>query len=180
MRENSSSVLTSLSKRGALRCKRSMVADRWPRSVRLRDELFERREHQSERGAELVTDVAEERGLGAVQLGQRLGTLFLLFVSRRAADTLRNTGSQRLWKRVYDSPLRSKGLSPATMNPNGVPPPARSMRKTTAPRAANGPFSSGTVIGSCAFSALEKGQTESSSSRTTRGEWASPGRVASY
>ncbi len=35
--------------------------------------ILERPQHQGERGAELVADVGEEGGLGAVDLGQRLG-----------------------------------------------------------------------------------------------------------
>ncbi len=41
-----------------------------PRPVQL---IAERPQQQSQRRAELVADVAEERGLGAVELGQRLG-----------------------------------------------------------------------------------------------------------
>ena len=37
--------------------------------------VFDRAEHQGQRRAEFVADVAEERRLGAVDLGQRLGAL---------------------------------------------------------------------------------------------------------
>ena len=39
----------------------------------LREQLFERAQHQRQRRAELVADVGEERRLRAIDLGQRLG-----------------------------------------------------------------------------------------------------------
>jgi hypothetical protein len=60
MREKSSSVFTSRSRRRLLQ--------------------------QREGGAELVADVAEEGRLGAVQLGQRLGTPALLLIGAGIAD----------------------------------------------------------------------------------------------
>ena len=44
------------------------------------EHVLERPEHQRQRRAELVADVREERGLGAVELGQRLGAAALFFV----------------------------------------------------------------------------------------------------
>ncbi len=50
------------------------------RRRRIRQPVLERSEKQGEWGAELVTDVAEERRLGSIELGQGLGALSLLFV----------------------------------------------------------------------------------------------------
>ena len=49
-------------------------------------ELLHRAHDQRERGAELVADVGEERGLGPVQLGQLLGAPLLDLVGDRAVD----------------------------------------------------------------------------------------------
>ena len=75
MREKSSSVLTSFSSRRLLRCAMSSAccgAVR-QRARRLAQQFLERAQHQRERRAELVRDVREERGLGAVELGEALG-----------------------------------------------------------------------------------------------------------
>jgi len=53
---------------------------------RLRQDLVERSEHQRERRAELVAHVAEESGLRAVKLGERLGARALLLVGLRIRD----------------------------------------------------------------------------------------------
>ena len=52
-------------------------------------ELLHRAHDQGERGAELVADVGEERGLGPVQLGQLLGAPLLDLVGHRAVDQRR-------------------------------------------------------------------------------------------
>ena len=56
--------------------------------------LLERAEHQRQRRAELVRDVGEERGLGAVDVGERLGPRALLLIGervrQRAGDALRD------------------------------------------------------------------------------------------
>ena len=44
------------------------------------EDVFERAEHESERGAEFVADVGEEDGLGAVELGERFGAAAFLLV----------------------------------------------------------------------------------------------------
>ena len=56
----------------------------------------ERPEDQRERGAELVADVGEERGLGAVQLGQFLGAPLLGPVAAGAADLRRDVRGDQL------------------------------------------------------------------------------------
>ena len=48
--------------------------------------VFQRCQHQRERGAELVADVGEEGGLGAVDLGQGIGALTLGLGGQRAGD----------------------------------------------------------------------------------------------
>ena len=55
-------------------------------SVGAGEQLLDRAEHQRQRRAELVADVGEERGLGAVQLGQRLGPPPLLLVGAGVGD----------------------------------------------------------------------------------------------
>ena len=55
-------------------------------AVGLGQHLLERAQHQGERRAELVADVGEEGGLGAVDLGQRLGAPALLFVGLGVGD----------------------------------------------------------------------------------------------
>ena len=52
-------------------------------------QLLHRAHDQGERGAELVADVGEERGLGPVQLGQLLGPALLDLVGHRAVDQRR-------------------------------------------------------------------------------------------
>jgi len=58
----------------------------WKPPVGLGDEVVEPSQRQRERGAELVGHVAEEGGLGAVELCQRLGTPPLLLVGPDVAD----------------------------------------------------------------------------------------------
>ena len=48
--------------------------------------VLERPQHQRQRGAELVADVGEERGLGPIELGQRLGPPPLLLVGPCVGD----------------------------------------------------------------------------------------------
>ena len=48
--------------------------------------VLERTEHQGQRRAELVADVGEERGLGAIDFGQRFGATALLLVGLRVGD----------------------------------------------------------------------------------------------
>ena len=74
MREKSSSVLTSLLSRNPLRqtisrsSRVSIVQPAGP-AAQLGDGV----EDQRQRGAELVADVGEERGLGAVEFGELFG-----------------------------------------------------------------------------------------------------------
>ena len=51
-----------------------------------RQDLLERPEHQRQRRAELVADIAEECGLGAIDLGQRLRALAFLLIGARAGQ----------------------------------------------------------------------------------------------
>ena len=53
---------------------------------RFAEHVLERPQHQRQRRAELVADVGEERGLGAVDLGQRLGAPALLLVGLGVGD----------------------------------------------------------------------------------------------
>ena len=80
MREKSSSELTSFSSRSELRCASSQPLAQLRRQSRIGAGLLERPEHQRERGAKLVADIGEERGLGAIDLGQGLGAPALRLV----------------------------------------------------------------------------------------------------
>ena len=92
MREKSSSVLTSFSRRKPLRCAvSSLHAHPGPeRPARLRQHVLERPEHQRQRRAEFVADVGEERGLRAVEFGQRLGPAPRLGVGVRVGKARRD------------------------------------------------------------------------------------------
>ena len=56
------------------------------RARRRRERVLGRAKHQRERRAELVADVAEERGLRAIELRQRLGARLRLFERLGAGD----------------------------------------------------------------------------------------------
>ena len=55
-------------------------------AVNVVEQIFRRTEHQGQRRSELVTDVAEERRLGPIHLGQRLGTAPRLLERDGVAD----------------------------------------------------------------------------------------------
>ena len=57
---------------------------------RLGEDVLDRSQHQSEWRAKLVADVAEEDRLGAIQFGQRFGSLSLFLVSARVRDGRRD------------------------------------------------------------------------------------------
>src|SRR5690606_7162560 len=56
------------------------------RGIDLRGELFDRREQERERRAELVAGVPEECGLRTVELGEALGTFALVLVRAGIRD----------------------------------------------------------------------------------------------
>ena len=90
----------------------------WQRRRSVRRSVVERAEQQRQRRAELVADVAEERRLGAIDLGERLGAApFLLVgvdVGQAGGDLARRAGSTKL---RYASSSGRNGLSPATKMP---------------------------------------------------------------
>ena len=112
MREKSSSVFTSLSSRSSLRW---TVSSSSPRSVCSgdRERVLRRTEHQRQRRAELVADVAEERRLGAIELRQRLGARLLLFERLggrdRGADLGRDQREKVPIRIVEQQPLTGAG-----------------------------------------------------------------------
>ena len=53
--------------------------------VAVREQLFNWSQHERKRCAELVADIAEEGGLGAVDLGERFGAFFSSSYSRALA-----------------------------------------------------------------------------------------------
>ena len=82
---------------------------------------------QRQRRAELVADVGEERRLGAVELGQRLGPLLLLLVGLRR---------WRCWRRSAAPPGRGSRGSSSSRSRNGLRPttstPARPVGRADA------------------------------------------------
>ena len=99
-----------------------------------RSAVLDRPEHQRQRGAELVADVAEEGGLGPVQLGQRLGAPALLLVGAGVGDgggdVVRRPGSR---KSRYAVVQRPAGADAGDQRPSAMR-PARAA--TTAARTA--------------------------------------------
>jgi hypothetical protein len=67
------------------------------RGARVGQHFLDWPEHQGQRRTELVADVAEKRGLGAIDLGQRLRALALLLIGagagRAPTRTDKNTGA---------------------------------------------------------------------------------------
>ena len=98
MREKSSSVLTSFSRRSPLRCATPSCSRSRGASGACRGA-----QHVLERPSISVSGVRnswltlrEERGLGAVELGQRLGALALLLVGARVGDRRRDLRPHQL------------------------------------------------------------------------------------
>src|SRR5262249_49083134 len=58
--------------------------------ARVRQHFLEWTEHQRERSTKLVADVTEERGLGAIDFGQRVRALPLLLVGASVGQSDRN------------------------------------------------------------------------------------------
>ncbi len=109
-RAKSSSVLTSLSRRCALRWMRS-TRTRWSPSSRVlrgRERVLGRAEQQGQRRAQLVADVGEERGLGLVELDQRApraaAPLVRAHVGETGGDLARRRG-----RGSRGSPRRARG-----------------------------------------------------------------------
>ena len=121
MREKSSRVLTSSQQpeRVAVHERRELCSGR-SGSVGSASAVLERPEHQRERRAELVADVAEERGLRAVELGERLGALSLLLVGAGVGHGGRDVaGDQVEEARGSRRRTRAVGLIPSTRTPAG-------------------------------------------------------------
>src|SRR5262249_19052276 len=51
-----------------------------------RQQILQRAEHQGKRRAKFVADVAEERGLGAIDFSKCFGALALFFISARIGN----------------------------------------------------------------------------------------------
>ena len=119
MREKSSSVLTSLSRRSGIAMRQSpdAAAVRGGQAFGLRQRVFQRPQHQRERRAELVAHVGEEGGLGAIDLGERLGALALFLVGARVGDRSGELTGQKLVEAAIGSSSFSRALTPATRNP---------------------------------------------------------------
>src|SRR5579862_23011 len=82
------------------------------RQIRIRENFFERAEHQRKRSAEFVANVTEEQGLGTVKFRKRLGALTLLLVRAGVGDAADNLPIQKAEERsvvVIESLLRTDG-----------------------------------------------------------------------
>src|ERR1700756_4717710 len=73
----------------------------WSESLGLGQHVLKGSQHQGKRGPEFVTHVAEEDGLGAIDLRQSLGTLLLRLVSAR----IRNARSDLPGKQIEKSSI---------------------------------------------------------------------------
>ena len=181
MREKSSSVLTSLSSRRPLRWaivdQRPMVAG--DAGCGLGQHLLERAQHQRQRRAELVADVGEEGGLGAVELGQRLGAPALLLVGAGRWRWRRRSGP-RPGRRSPRSRRRTAGtgLRPATRKPAGrvLALAARSGARSPAAAARARPRSA--AVAEARLEVVDRGRTPPVRSTSRAGQAArrSPGR----
>ena len=96
MREKSSRVLTSFSRRWLFRLRDLEVLAGFGRQPVGGQRLLERAQHERQRRAELVAHVREERGLGAIELGQRLGPLPIVLGGARVADQAADLGGEQL------------------------------------------------------------------------------------
>ena len=89
--------MTSFSSRRPLRCAVSTSSrSAGSASALAAQQLLERAQHQGQRRAELVADVGEEGGLGAVQLGQRVGPPPLLVVGMDVGEAGRDLSGHQL------------------------------------------------------------------------------------
>ena len=79
--------------------------------------ILERPEHQRERRAELVADVGEERGLGAIDLGQRFARLRSSSQARALAIAVPIWLAIKSKKSRYNSSSVRCALTPATIKP---------------------------------------------------------------
>ena len=82
--------------------------------------VLDRPEHQRERRAELVADVAEEGGLRAIELGERLGAPALFLVGLRVGDARADLARDEVEEPRYSSSKRRNGLSPTTRTPGAA------------------------------------------------------------
>ncbi len=79
---------------------------------RLGQHLLQGGQHQGQRRAELVADIGEEGGLGAVDLGQRFGALALLLIGLGIADPGRDLAGQEGQEGAVALVEQAKGIEP--------------------------------------------------------------------
>jgi hypothetical protein len=82
--------------------------------------LFQWRQHQRERRAELVADVGEEQRLGAVDLGQRLGAAALLLVGLGAGDRGGDLAGYQLEERGVGALVEAKRVQAGDQQPHAA------------------------------------------------------------
>ena len=81
--------------------------------------VLERAEHERQRRAELVAHVGEERGLGAVELGEGLGAAALVLVGARVGEAVADLAGGELEEAAVGVVEAFRGLTPATRKPEG-------------------------------------------------------------
>ncbi len=77
-----------------------------------RGHVLQRAEHQGERGAELVADVGEECGLGAIELRQGLGPAAFLLVGVRIGDRRSDLAGRQLKETAIGVVEQAIGVQP--------------------------------------------------------------------
>src|SRR6185295_4769886 len=80
------------------------------RAFRRRERVLERPEHEGEGRTKLVTDVREERGLGAIELGERLGASAFLLIGLGVRDTGRDLSGDERDEALIVPVEESKGI----------------------------------------------------------------------
>ena len=95
-------------------------------------ELLHRAHDQRERGAELVADVGEERGLGPVELGELFGAPLLDLVGHRAVDQRRGLLGDQAEEGFVGSSSACPALAASTMTPVAWPPASPASGSTRA------------------------------------------------
>src|SRR6202030_1610539 len=93
------------------------------------ERVFRRPQHQCKRCSKLVTDVAEERRLGPIELGQGLRALALFFALRSATDCLGYARRQQLVETSIGGTLSQYRTQPCYHNPHRVARTAALQRK---------------------------------------------------
>jgi hypothetical protein len=84
------------------------------------EQILERTQHQRERRAELVADIAEKCSLGAVNLGESLGSSLFFLIGTSRGDAGRDLSSDEIEKSRVADVEWPVGFSAITIAPAGV------------------------------------------------------------